>query len=177
MYVLFFLPLLAFLQNNYKYIPVSIVFRSCFGFILFFLPLRNTPAAFLNADPKHVVLPEAGVQHGGVHVLGLVQQQHLQSPRSYSSKTCNFCKPACFSRQTKIWYRHQTRKLSNGNLEQKISIKTSWDQQCCGSGSGQIRTFFSDPVPDPDPTIKSHITRSKSNKLKRYFCEQFTFFK
>ena len=71
MYVLFFLPLLAFLQNNYKYIPVSIVFRSCFGFILFFLPLRNTPAAFLNADPKHVVLPEAGVQHGGVHVLSI----------------------------------------------------------------------------------------------------------
>ena len=28
----------------------------------------------------------------------------------------------------------------------------------------------------PDPTIKSHITRSKSNKLNRYFCEQFTFF-
>ena len=44
--------------------------------------------------------------------------------------------------------------------------------QCCGSGSGRIRTFFS----DPDPTIKSHITRSKSNKLNRYFCEQFTFF-
>ena len=39
-----------------------------------------------------------------------------------------------------------------------------------GAGSGRIRTFFS----DPDPTIKSHITRSKSNKL---ICEQFTFFK
>ena len=26
----------------------------------------------------------------------------------------------------------------------------------------------------PDLTIKSHITRSKSNKLNRYFCEKFT---
>ena len=41
----------------------------------------------------------------------------------------------------------------------------------------RIRSNFPDPVPDPDPTIKSHITRSKSNKLNRYFCEQFTFFK
>ena len=42
----------------------------------------------------------------------------------------------------------------------------------------RIRSNFPDPdpVPDPDPTIKSHITRSKSNKLNRYFCEQFTFF-
>ena len=37
--------------------------------------------------------------------------------------------------------------------------------QCCGSGSGRIRTFFL----DPDPTIKSHMSRSKSNKLNRYF--------
>ena len=32
-------------------------------------------------------------------------------------------------------------------------------------------------VADPYPTIKSHITRSKYNKLNRYFCEKFTFFK
>ena len=43
----------------------------------------------------------------------------------------------------------------------------------------QIRVWsnFPDPAPAPDPTIKSHITRSKSNKFNRYFCEQFTFFK
>ena len=29
--------------------------------------------------------------------------------------------------------------------------------------------------PDPDPTIKSHITRSKSNKLNTYFWEKYTF--
>ena len=40
----------------------------------------------------------------------------------------------------------------------------------------RIRSNFPDPDPvlDPDPTIKSHITRSKSNKLNRYFCETFT---
>ena len=30
---------------------------------------------------------------------------------------------------------------------------------------------------DPDPTIRSHITRNKSNKLNRYVCEKFTFLK
>ena len=47
-----------------------------------------------------------------------------------------------------------------------------------GSGPfSRIRILPNFPVPDPDPTIKSHITRSKSNKLNRYFCEKFTFFK
>ena len=60
----------------------------------------------------------------------------------------------------------------------------STEKQCCGSGSGpfsQIRIWsnFLDPdlVLDTDPTIKSHITRSKSNKFNRYFCEQFTLLK
>ena len=39
-----------------------------------------------------------------------------------------------------------------------------------------IRSNFPNPDPVPDPTIKSHITKSKSNKLNRYFCEKFTFF-
>ena len=26
-----------------------------------------------------------------------------------------------------------------------------------------------------DPTIKSYMTRNESNKLKRYFCKNFTF--
>ena len=52
------------------------------------------------------------------------------------------------------------------------------DPDPVGSGPfSQIWSNFPDPVPDPDPTIKSHITRSKSNKLNRYFCEQFTFLK
>ena len=60
----------------------------------------------------------------------------------------------------------------------KFKYIADTNKQCCGSGSGpfsriRIRSNF----PDPDPTIKSHITRSKSNKLNRYFCEQFTFFK
>ena len=35
-----------------------------------------------------------------------------------------------------------------------------------GSGSDHVL----DPVPDPDPTIKSHKTYKKNNKLNRYFC-------
>ena len=48
------------------------------------------------------------------------------------------------------------------------------DEQCCGSGSSQIRTFWSDPDPvkfsgfGSGSTIKSHIRRNKSYKLNRY---------
>ena len=42
-------------------------------------------------------------------------------------------------------------------------------KQCCGSG--RIRTFWSDsdPIncPGPDPSITSHRTRVKSNKLNK----------
>ena len=58
------------------------------------------------------------------------------------------------------------------NMDPKARKHTS--VQCCGSGPFsriRIRSNF------PNPTIKSHITRSKSNKLNRYFWEKFTFFK
>ena len=42
------------------------------------------------------------------------------------------------------------------------------EEQYCGSGSTGIRTFWSDP--DPDPTIFSHKTYKKYKMLNRYCC-------
>ena len=68
-----------------------------------------------------------------------------------------------------------------GGAFSAVNLPTS--HSCEGSvadpvGSGpfsriRIWSNFPDPVPDPDPTIKSHIKRSKYNKSNRYFCETF----
>ena len=42
------------------------------------------------------------------------------------------------------------------------------EEQYCGSGSTGIRTFWSDP--DPDPTIFSNKTNNKYKMLNRYYC-------
>ena len=69
------------------------------------------------------------------------------------------------------------KRLVISKQSERTAIKkvTVVEEQCCGSrsGSGRKWTFFSDQVKfsGSGSDHKSLITRSKSNKLKRYFCE------
>ena len=95
---------------------------------------------------------------------------HAKNPRFYSRCPLN-CRD----------WRHSpvTLPLDDKNmawLEESLASARDLDSQWCWLQAGallsavlriRIRS-------NPDPTIKSHITRSKSNKLIRYFCEKFT---